>query len=86
MNQPECGTVVPPPDPEPLPSRDIAGWIGWVVVLVAVAIFDVWLFKHRRDTMSEKLRRTSQKWLWFRLFLIGTMVMATIHFVWGFWW
>ena len=83
MTQPysECtGDVVD------LPQSDVAGWIGWIVVLVSVAIFDIWLHKHRKDTMSEKVRRTAQKWLAFRLFVVVTMVLATIHFVWGFPW
>lgn len=68
------------------PPSDMGGWWAWVIVIGITAIIDIWLFRHKRDTMSKKIQRWSRRLMALRVLFISILIMFAWHVVWGFPW
>jgi len=77
--------VIPTPGTtEPDPGLPAAWMI--LALVVAVAIFELWALKTKRNTISHLMQRISRKRLWFKWLAGAGMVVLTWHLLWGFPW
>lgn len=65
------------------PPSDMAGWVGWIVVLTFVGLFDWWLLRRHKDTMSKKVLKWARRLAPFRIFVVSVLVIFAWHLAWG---
>lgn len=56
--------------------------LGWLVLLLLVAVFDIWLAKTSRPTLTQWVRKQDRQFPWFRWVVIGAMAFLMYHFFW----
>ncbi len=54
--------------------------LGWLVLLVAAAAFDVWLWRTHRPTLTQWVRRQDRRFPWFRWLVVGALIFLAYHF------
>lgn len=64
---------------ETLDRLERGGFICWAVLLAAGAVYDVWAYRKRRQTLSSAVWIVQRK-LPHRLLLLGTWGVVTFHF------
>ncbi len=76
-----CGDDPTTPAPDPAHSN-AAGWV-LAVVLVAVAVYEIWAVKSKRPTISQWMKRTFGKHRWWRPFGIAVIGLTLWHLFFG---
>lgn len=86
--KPECLSLVGEPEPEPLPSRDLSSAAGWmiVVLIVAVAVFELWALARGKHTISQRIQHLARGRTWVKVLGVIGMGVLTYHLLWGFFW
>lgn len=72
----------PPPPPHPgIPA-------GWFILaaFIAVAIFEIWAIRKKKNTISQVIQRLARGRRWFKWLGIIGMGILTWHIFWGFPW
>ena len=54
--------------------------LGWLVLLVSAALFDVWLALTHRPTLTQWVRAQDRQYPWFRWVVMGVLVALAAHF------
>lgn len=77
-----CPQEVPPEVVNPeIPSY----WII-AILFIIVAVFEIWVIKIKKRTISQTIQRLSKAKRWFRWLAATAMAILTWHIIWGFPW